>query len=426
MVARLQEKGYVSNIPFLLHATGRLQAGVLRDALQLVLDRHAILRSIFAVSGDGLMQTPIDGVAVGLPLTDVSQSADPMVAALLDVAADGARPFDLSALPRLRGRIFRLGQDDHLVSLIVDHLAADGISLGIIGAEWRSLYQAIAAGTPFAVPPIAPQYRDYAVWQQRWLRDAEAERLRQAWCADLDGLPPRAASAAVPGAAELATFTIDPQIAQRLRTVCVKFRIKPFVAVLASYAPLLFAATGDRDLIVGTVRANRRRPETAAMVGHFANLIPLRLRVDPERQLGDWVGDVAAVCTAAHARDELPFLDLAAAAWRRLRLPAARLAEFSINFVPFPGEPAIWDSDLRMTQVWGLFGDRPLATSRVTLFIRQQQSGLGGTLVHDPDTVDAAWAAAFPVRLAEAVAMLADHPERTLLDLVAAGRGAPG
>ena len=418
MVARLQDKGYISNIPFLLRATGPLRADILRDALQLVVDRHAVLRSIFAFAGDRLTQTPIDGVAVALPLSDLSEVADPLAAALSEVAADGARPFDLSVLPRLRGRIFQLGKDDHVVSLVVDHLAADGLSLAIVGAEWRSFYQAIAAGTPFEVPPIAPQYRDYALWQQRWLGGADAERLRRAWLDDLDGLAPRTAGAtAAPDAAELRQFELDPQVTQRLSALCVKYRVKPFVAVLACYAPLLFAATGERDLLVGTVRANRR-PETAAMVGHFANLIPLRLRIDPERQAGDWVRDVAAVCAAAHARDELPFLDLAAVAWRKLRLPASRLAEFSINFVPFPGEPMIWDSDLRMAQIWGLFGDRPLATSRVTLFIRQQQSRLGGTLVFDRTTIDPGWAAAFPRRLGSLVAALAEGATLSLAELL--------
>ncbi len=419
MVARLQGRGYVSNIPFLLRATGSLRPDILRDALQLVVDRHDVLRSIFAFSADRLTQTPIDGVAVALPLTDLSQAADPLAAALSEVAADGARPFDLSVLPRLRGRIFRLGQYDHVVSLVVDHLAADGLSLAVIGAEWRSFYQAIAAGTPFEMSAIAPQYRDYALWQQRWLGGPDAERLRRACLVDFDGLPPRTTGAiAAADAAELRQFELDPGITRRLSALCVKFRIKPFAAMLACYAPLLFVATGERDLLVGTVRANRRRPETATMVGHFANLIPLRLRIDPQQPVGDWLRDVAAVCAAAHTRDELPFLDLAAAAWRELRLPAWRLAEFSINFVPFPGEPTIWDSDLRMAQIWGLFGGRPLATSRVTLFVRHQQSRLGGTLVSDRTTIDPGWAAAFPRRLGSLVAALGGSETPSLAELL--------
>jgi hypothetical protein len=159
------------------------------------------------------------------------------------------------------------------------------------------------------------------------------------------------------------------------------------------------------------------------MVGHFANLIPLRLRIDPERQLGDWVRDVADVCVAANARDELPFLDLAAAAWREFRLPASRLAEFSINFVPFPGDPVIWDSDLRMAQIWGLVGERPLAASRVTLFIRQQQSRLGGTLVYDRTTIDSSWAAGFSAGLGAAIEQLAADRSQTVRALIAACGG---
>jgi hypothetical protein len=71
--------------------------------------------------------------------------------------------------------------------------------------------------------------------------------------------------------------------------------------------------------------------------------------------------------------------------------PRHAWAEFSINFVPFPAEPVAWGGDLRMEQLWGLFGDRPLATSRVTLFIRQQGSRIGGTLIYDRSSIDPSW-----------------------------------
>jgi hypothetical protein len=133
--------GYVSNISFLLGARGRLRIDALREALQLIIDRHAVLRSVFAVSGEMLVQQPLEGVAVALPVADLA-------AALSEIATDGERPFAGGDVPRLRGHVFRLGPDDHVVSIIVDHLAADGVSLGILAAEWRSLYQSIKAGTP--------------------------------------------------------------------------------------------------------------------------------------------------------------------------------------------------------------------------------------------------------------------------------------
>jgi hypothetical protein len=419
MVARLQEKGYVSSIPFLQRARGRLRVDILTEALQLVVDRHAVLRSVFVASDETLMHRSVEGVSVALPVTDVSAAADPLAAVLSETAADGQRPFVFGDLPRLRSRVFQLGPDDHVVSIIVDHLAADGVSLGILAGEWRSLYQSLEAGTPFEIPPTAPQYRDYALWQHRWLAGAEAERQRQGWLADLEGLPASGKGLATSSCAALSLpFELDAIVAQRLFALCVRHRVKPFVGMLAAYAPLLLQATGARDLVIGTVRANRRRPETRAMVGHFANLIPLRIRIDDARPAVDLIGTIAAVCAAAYARDELPFLDLAAVAWRQLAIPASRLAEFSINFVPFPAEPVAWGGDLRMEQLWGLFGDRLLAASRVTFFVRQQGARIGGTLIYDGNSIDPGWAAAFPRRLSALIATLAKGSTLSLGELL--------
>jgi hypothetical protein len=417
MVAGLQAKGYVANIPFLLRARGELRIDMLQDALQIIVDRHAVLRARFSQRGDALVYTPVPGVGIGLPVTDLTAAADPLSAALRELVEDGQRPFAFGDLPRLRARVFRLGADDHLVAIIFDHLAADGVSLGVVAAEWRSLYQAIVAGLPFEFPPIAPQYQEFALWQQAWLKSEEARQQRQAWLAALAGFPARD-GAATPYFADILSFELQRDIARRLSAACVRYRIKPFVAMLVSQALLLSAATGERDLIIATVRANRRRPGTAAMVGHFANLIPLPIRVDPGRGLGHLIRDAAASCAAAYARDEVPFLDIAAAAWHQRKLPAARLAEFTINFVPFPGAPVLWGNALRMEQIWGLYAKRPLATSRLTLFVRQQGSEFGGTLIYDRRSIDPEWAVAFSARLSRVITGLADRSVPTVADLL--------
>jgi len=421
MVARLQAKGFVSNVPLLLRATGQLRPDVLREALQLVVDRHAILRSVFEGSGDTLMQVPVEGVGVGPVFTaDMSCVADPLAAALDDVSADGRRPFDMAESLRVRTGLFRLGPDDHLVSLLIDHLAADGLSLGIITAEWRSFYQALVAGTPFEIPAIAPQYQDFALWQRAWLKGTEAEQLRSAWLADLDGLDPQTTvAAATPYAAQLLPFQLDASAARHLSALCVRHRIKPFVGVLACYALLLTVAAGAYDLIIATVRANRRRPDSAGMVGHFANLVPLRTRIHRGWTVEKLLSDLSAISTAAYARDGLPFLDLAATTWRARGIPASQLAEFAINFVPFADQPVAWGAELRMEQIWGQFGDRPLATGRVTLFVRYQQSGLGGTLMYDPRTIDSAWANRFPEMFGTVLNRLADLTPRAIAELLA-------
>jgi arthrofactin-type cyclic lipopeptide synthetase C len=421
MVARLQAKGYVSNVPLLLRATGQLRQDSLREALQLIVDRHEVLRSVFTGSGDTLTQTPVEGVGIGpLPIMDMSHVADPMAAALDEVGADGQHPFDMTGPSRLRARLFRLGPDEYLVSLLIDHLAADGLSLGIITAEWRSFYQSLVAGTPFEIPAIAPQYRDFAHWQRDWLKGSEAEQLRTDWLNGLDGMEAQATvAAAAPYTAQLLSFQLDAGAARHLSALCVKHRIKPFAGVLACYAALLSVGTGEYDLIIGTVRANRRRPDTPQMVGHFANLVPLRTRVHRGWPVEKLLHDFAAVTAAAYARDGLPFADLASATWRARGIPASQLAEIAINFVPFPDQPVPWGGELRMEQLWRQFGDRPPATGRITLFVRYQQSALGGVLMYDPRTIDPAWADRFPEMLTVALRRLADGSAQTVEDMLA-------
>jgi len=419
MVARLQERGYVSNIPLLLRARGRLHIDCLRDALQLVVDRHDILRAYFSRRAS-LVYTPVFGVAIDFPVKDVSDAADPLAAAFQDIAERGQRGFSLGELPRIRTRLFELGSDDHLVGLIVDHLVADGVSLGIVAAEWRSFYQAIVARTPFDVPPIAPQYCDFALWQDLWLKSGEAELQRRFWVDQLARLPSRTVTIGNACKAELLAFELDAEARRSLSSLCVRLRIKPFAAVLAVYALLLFVVTGEHDLVIGTVRANRRRPQANMVVGHFANLIPLRLLVVERQALDAFVREVAAVCNAAYAHDELPFPELAAAVSARQGIPAARLAEFSINFVPFPDEAVSWGDGLRMNQIWGLISDRARATSRVTLFIRQQNSGIGGTLVYDPGTINPLWSARFAARFGATLIRLARDGATSVETMLAA------
>ncbi|MDB5396673.1 MAG: hypothetical protein JWM91_4179, partial [Rhodospirillales bacterium] len=82
-----------------------------------------------------------------------------------------------------------------------------------------------------------------------------------------------------------------------------------------------------------------------------------------------------------------------------------------------------WTGSLRVSQMWGLLDPEPLATSRLSLFVRQQSSALGGTLIFDPSSVDAAWVEAFPGRLEAIISGLAVSPASSLEALLAIGKG---
>jgi hypothetical protein len=96
-----------------------------------------------------------------------------------DVLVEEARrPFDLARGPVLRARLLRTGPDEHVLSLVVHHIAADGWSLRILWGELATLYAAHAEGRPPLLPPLPIQYADWAAWQRAWLGGGELDRRR--------------------------------------------------------------------------------------------------------------------------------------------------------------------------------------------------------------------------------------------------------
>jgi hypothetical protein len=162
MVARLQAQGYVANLPLLLRASGALDLDILADALQIVLDRHEILRSLFAVVGSTLMQGAPSPCPADLKFRNLAEDEDPVTAARAACAELCRMPFALDTARRLVVAAFRLGERDHMIAACADHLAADGMSLGTLGMEWRASYQSIEWGVPPQLLMNPPQYRTFS------------------------------------------------------------------------------------------------------------------------------------------------------------------------------------------------------------------------------------------------------------------------
>src|SRR5206468_3537949 len=121
--------------------------------------RHESLRTSFpAVAG-----RPVQAVAPE-PALELERTALDEAMALVRLAEEVRRPFDLARGPLGRALLIRLAADDHLLALTLHHTVADGASMDVLFRELAALY----AGE--ALPELPVQYPDYAVWQRSWLQ----------------------------------------------------------------------------------------------------------------------------------------------------------------------------------------------------------------------------------------------------------------
>ena len=172
---------------------GRLDIGLLERALNIVIERHEVLRTLIQVVDGQPIQVIQDSWPIPLERIDLSalpiQRCDAEVDRL--VTEQLRRPFDLTSTPGIRGTVVRLDEDDHVFILSMHHIVCDGWSMGIVYRELEAIYRALSRQEPHHLPAPPLQYGDYAAWQQQMVARNEFAKEATFWKEYLKGCPIR-------------------------------------------------------------------------------------------------------------------------------------------------------------------------------------------------------------------------------------------
>jgi hypothetical protein len=320
-----------------LRLRGPLDRQALERALRAVVERHESLRTVI-VPGAQPLQTVIDAGSFQLEVLSGPASGSrraPTPAGLSPPAGpspparpspdpenelDGLlralsrRPFDLTSELMLRATLITLGPEENVLLLGMHHIAADAHSDGILFSELAELYEADLADRAPELPAPPIQYADYAVWQNERLQGPLLEELRSYWARALEGAPellrlptdrPRLPVQRHEGAHHQISF--EPRLAQELIALARQEGATFFMAMLAAFATLLYRASGEQDIVVGSPIANRNHLELQGLIGFFTNTIALRVGLGGNPSFREVIGRARAAALGAYAHQELPF-----------------------------------------------------------------------------------------------------------------------
>ncbi|MER5981290.1 amino acid adenylation domain-containing protein [Streptomyces sp. NPDC001857] len=298
------------HLPFAVRLCGDLDSEALGAALGDVVARHESLRTIFPDAGGRPRQRILSpaGARPALPVTGTTREALPGA-----LAAAAARDFDLADGLPLRAELFRLSDDEHVLLVVLHHIASDGWSVAPLARDLAEAYGVRRAG---AVPDRAPlpvQYADYTLWQHGIL-DAVAEEQLAFWKAALDGIPeelelpadrPRPTVPSRRGGT--VGFRVDAEVHAAVTALARAQGASTFMVLQAALATLLSSLGAGEDIPLGTPVAGRTDPALDELVGFFVNTLVLRTDLSGDPTFRELLDRVRTSDLAAYAHQDLPF-----------------------------------------------------------------------------------------------------------------------
>ncbi|WP_143669147.1 condensation domain-containing protein, partial [Streptomyces rochei] len=231
------------NIPTTLRLTGVLDHDALRAATGDLIARHESLRTVFTEDEQGAYQIVLPVEAASTPFTVVDVTEEEVADRVAEAAS---YPFDLTADLPVRMWLFRVSEQEHVLLLLVHHIASDAWSRTPLAQDLTAAYTARRAGDAPAWQALPVQYADYALWQQEVLgdetdADSLAGRQLDYWKRQLADLPeqldlptdrPRPATADHTG--DRVTFTVPAELHTRLTDLARSTNTTTFMVIQAA------------------------------------------------------------------------------------------------------------------------------------------------------------------------------------------------
>ncbi|MHA7702014.1 amino acid adenylation domain-containing protein [Mycobacterium sp. ML4] len=307
----------IYNIPMALRLTGDLDAAALRTAIGDVIERHESLRTRF-ICEQGTPYQQIVKAGEYEPAFAVIDVADEQeVGCRINDAA--GRLFDLATEIPIRAELLKLSAVEHVLVVVIHHIAADGVSMIAFFSDLVRAYTARSEGHQPTWSPLPLQYGDYTLWQQKFLGsddDPASVLSRQLayWYSELEGAPeetalpfdrPRPARQSFAG--DVVHFVVDTRLQEQVKQVAQRCEATASMVYQAAVAVLLHKLGAGDDVTIGGLMSGRTDAALSDLVGFFVNTWVLRVQTAGNPSFTEILSQVRQKALAAYNHQDVPF-----------------------------------------------------------------------------------------------------------------------
>ncbi|MGW2421033.1 non-ribosomal peptide synthetase [Streptomyces sp. NPDC001709] len=424
LLHQLEQGAATYNISAAFRLTGALDQDALGAAVHDLVDRHEILRTTYATDDAGEPYSRLLPTAEAAPELRVAEVAPEDLTGAIEEAV--AHRFDLSAELPLRASLLRCSPQEHVLVMVVHHIASDGSSSAPMMRDLIHAYTARKDGRAPQWEPLPVQYKEYARWQREVLGDVtDPDSLAAAqveyWRKELDGVPqpltlpfdrPRPAEANSHG--DTIPLAVPADVAAGLQKLADERGSSMSMVLQAALAVLLRRLGGGDDLTIGSPIAGRTDEALADLIGFFVNTQVLRADLSGNPTFVDLLAQVRDKALTAYEYQDVPF-DL---------LVEAINPERSASYQPLFQVMFAWQSyqkpDLDVPGLKVTFEQAIPSTAMVDLFFSltvDETGALRGDLQYATQLFDRDSAEVIAARLVRVLEQLAADPSLRVADV---------
>ena len=284
----IDDKNLVYNMPGGIMVDEILDQEKVRDIFQTIIKRHEILRTVFVLQDNDVVQKVKENVEFHIPIYNNTEYE------INQIVDNFSKPFDLEKAPLLRTELHYIDNKKTLLLVESHHIVMDGTALNNLIIEFERLYN----GENLKKIPV--QYKDYAVWENKFNESEKITKYEQYWINKFKNaefsqlnlpydykLP---ANRSYKG--NKISNVIDERKFRKIERYAKKIGASPYMLFISAFFILLYKYTGQKEIILGSPIANRDINETKRMIGMFVNNIAVKANINSEISFQEFLNNM--------------------------------------------------------------------------------------------------------------------------------------
>ncbi|CAM4092980.1 non-ribosomal peptide synthetase [Pseudoalteromonas ostreae] len=320
-IDQLESDSCEYNMPSAFELVGELDVDALIRAMNVILDRHEVLRTIYVEQGQDVVQVVLTEVSLEIDVIELSSLSDSAQRKKVEeyINQEAETPFNLNRDLMLRAKLLKLTADNgiqqkYVLLVTQHHIASDGWSVELMITELSTLYNAFVNGHANPLSPLQYQYGDYTYSQRLWLQDNELTKQVDYWLNYLQDLPPvhslpldkaRPSEQNYQGAQF--DCRLDRDLSLSVKRLAQENNASLFMLLNAAFSALLNRYSRESDIVIGSPVANREQSALEPIIGFFVNTLVIRTDVDSKQSFVSLLAQSRENVMKALSHQQAPF-----------------------------------------------------------------------------------------------------------------------